>query len=122
MCPAVIHVCANCSTVTVIADLLLYFNSEIGNVYIIMYINMWEPTCTINFNALSLARLLPCPSLQSNGNLVIGAPGTYLWRGANFVYNGSGIIPSTKDTLSNFGYSGMSVRQARVSSPSKLGQ
>lgn len=64
-----------------------------------------------------------CSTLQSNGNLIISAPGTFLWRGANFVHNGSSILPNTRDNqMNNFGYSGMSVRQARVSSPDKLGE
>ena len=61
-------------------------------------------------------------AIQEDGSLIMGAPGSYLWKGAGFVFDGTNErIPVTTDSGSSFGYIGMGVTQARIRSPSILG-
>jgi hypothetical protein len=60
-------------------------------------------------------------SFTEEGQLVIGAPGSYLWKGAGFVYDGSDPrVPVSVEFSNSFGYIGMGVTQARISSSSTL--
>ena len=62
--------------------------------------------------------------IQEDGRLVIGAPGSYLWRGVGFVYDGINealpVSPRPPNSDS-YGYDGMGVTQARITSSTNLG-
>nr|WEL12720.1 integrin alpha 5 [Halisarca dujardinii] len=60
-------------------------------------------------------------SFTDDGSLIIGAPGSYLWKGAGFVYNGTSPVMSVTPEFSNtFGYIGMGTTQARITSRDTL--
>ena len=61
-------------------------------------------------------------AIQEDGSLIMGAPGSYLWKGAGFVFDGMNErIPVTREFGSGFGYIGMGVTQARIRSSTVLG-